>query len=636
MTLGISRLELSKCFPHDEVRPDQESMLDAISGRSGQNGILIEAPTGSGKNSLAIAAAHAAAKSATGPVLVIEPTKVLVEQQMARFREHENGTPGHRALPILGRADYECLFYEDGTVNAHDSPCYMLDCGHRVSQATGKTRDDGAEPCTYYQAKHDAFQAAHNGTPIVTTTAFAMMNMLFVGGWKDLEPALTIVDEAHTLARVARRLFVHQITDYHLYRIIGKLELIGSNQTEALREFAGWLVNKARSKPSREPRILEQEDVVKMIALLQRVDAKQIESDTHKAMESGAIDPVNDRAELKTLESAVRGIPNLVRMLAYSLDGEENRALNYVVATYYIEDDPEVVDQPRRRARIYLKIHAYYVGPIIRKTLGKNFLGLSATIGDADIWKNESGLDVTFHQFSSDWDPGNTRVFIPIDGPYCGKKPTFGSNLYKAIVEHGRRQCGNNGMKQARKMIEDTCLRFAEQDVRVLVVVSSNAERKNIAFRMKRQGIPYLTYGNGMTAKEAVTRFRAGEAMVLIGTDAQYAEGVDFPAGIAPVIIYMKPTYPPPSNPQTQFENRRFTTSKFWMLQNWRVMMRSLQVRGRNIRSSTDKGVCIFIDWRFNRFLYACLPKWLKASFDNQLTLDECIDATLELLTEPD
>ncbi len=634
MTLSISRSKLSECFPHKEVRPDQESMLDAISGRSGRNGILIEAPTGSGKNSLAIAAAYAASAKRSGPVLVIEPTKVLVEQQMARFAEHANGTPGHRALPIMGRADYECLFYEGGKVNAHDSPCYMLDCGHRVAQDSGETKEDGAEPCPYYQAKHEAFQAAQEGTPIVTTAAFAMMNLMFVGGWRELEPALTIVDEAHTLARIARQLFVHQLTDYHLYRVISKLESIGSSQTDALKAFAGWLVNRARSKPSREPRMLEQDDVVKMISLLRDVDAKQIEADTLKAMQSGAIDPIKDRAELKTLESAVRGIPNLVRMLSYSLDGEESRALNYVVATYYLEDDPEVTGSPRRRARVYLKIHAYYVGPLIRKTLGRNFLGLSATIGDADIWKNESGLDVTFHQFGSDWDPGNTRVFIPSNGPYCGKKPKFGTRLYKEIVAGDRRQCGQNGIKAARKMIEDTCLRFAEQDIRVLVVVSSNKERSAIAFRMKRQGIPFLTYGNGVTAKEAVARFRDGEAMVLIGTDAQYAEGVDFPAGIAPVIIYMKPTYPPPSNPQTQFENRRFDSRTFWMLQNWRVMMRSLQVRGRNIRSSTDKGVCIFIDWRFNRFLYACLPQWLKSTFENRLTLDECVDETLKLLSD--
>ena len=80
-----------------------------------------------------------------------------------------------------------------------------------------------------------------------------------------------------------------------------------------------------------------------------------------------------------------------------------------------------------------------------------------------------------------------------------------------------------------------------------------------------------------------------------------------------------------------QFETERFGGRR-WSVWQYRVIKEALQVRGRNIRSATDKGVTIFFDKRFQKFVYGSLPKWLQDSYVGNKTLDECIDEALEVL----
>ena len=130
---------------------------------------------------------------------------------------------------------------------------------------------------------------------------------------------------------------------------------------------------------------------------------------------------------------------------------------------------------------------------------------------------------------------------------------------------------------------------------------------------------------------EWAKRFGAGEGDCLVGTTANYGEGVDLPKQIAPVIFCLRPGYPNPFDPQTGFEERRFGKRR-WQLWNWRVMIELLQVRGRNIRSETDLGVTFLISQQFRRFAFGSLPEWLKLAYRGEWTFEECIADAEKLL----
>lgn len=166
---------------------------------------------------------------------------------------------------------------------------------------------------------------------------------------------------------------------------------------------------------------------------------------------------------------------------------------------------------------------------------------------------------------------------------------------------------------------------------RCLVVVVSEEERTRFIRRALDEGVNFLTYGEGVSSREAAERFRNGEGDVLLGTGAQYGRGLDLPDGICPVIIFLRPSYAPPSSPQAQFEEERFRAHR-WQLWQYRVIREALQVRGRNVRSADDRGVTIFFDQRFRKFVFGSLPGWLKPSYVGDKSLDECLEDALTLL----
>ena len=140
-----------------------------------------------------------------------------------------------------------------------------------------------------------------------------------------------------------------------------------------------------------------------------------------------------------------------------------------------------------------------------------------------------------------------------------------------------------------------------------------------------------MSYGNGVTAKDAAAAFKDGQGTALVGTEANYAEGLDLPKGIAPVIFDLRPGYPSPYDPMAVFEERRFGNQR-WRLWNWRVMVKALQVRGRNVRSEDDLGIIFFMSEQFRRFVFASLPEWLQPSYVGDLSFEDCLKRGEKLL----
>lgn len=609
---GISTAALVEAFTdafrHQQIRPKQLEALKTIADNSCRS--LLEMPTGEGKTDVGMAALIGLSRLGLAPLYYITPTKGQVKQIAEAFPDD--------VVVIYGRKEYPCLYYADRGregISAEDSPCYMLQCPHRVNQETGETEDEGAEPCPYYQAKFEAKEKAYAGKVILCTTAFFLVNRLLVPRWQEMSPGCVVVDEVHNIANTARRIFEYTLTDYHLYRCADLVQPLDPEQAEVIKKFAGTFVNICYHRQTYQPTLLKDTDLLKLMDILEEIRPKQLDKQIRQAVKNGQIDPIKQKGDLKTLENLVLRIPKMLKSLHYAMASSGKKPLNYVVAFYYKKDDPEFADS-ERQARFFLTIYSYYVIPIIRKALGeRGIVAYSATIGDPRIFGFESGLELPFRSFTSSFDTSQTRIFMPNDTP--------------DLAEKKRRR---NDLNSSLRLIIRSAVRFKEKGLRSLIVVVSEMERQKVLEFAVEEDLQVISYGNGTKPGEAVEMFKSGEADALLGTSAQFAEGIDLPGEIAPVIFFLRPGYCRPDDPEAQFEERRFSDGHVWALRKWRVMLQALQVRGRNIRDQKDRGVCFFISQGFKGFLYNSLPEWLKSAYRKDLTMEDAVQETLELL----
>lgn len=579
MALRLTAAEILAELPHDHPRDIQSLGAERIAAGVG----AIEAPTGTGKTALGFAVLTAHRKrGVSGPLFYVTPTKAQVDQVVRLY-------PGTN--PVYGRQEHPCLYYRDRgeEVNAHDAPCATIcaakACPHEIHPDTGETRESGAEPCPYFQQK---FGAKHGNDVVVCTTAFYLTSMVYARDWE--APAFVVIDEAHRTAQVARGIFRHEITDYHLRRCIAVLRKLGDRENAVvLKRFLDAFRRMARRKPSPQATLLRSEDTAELLAVLEDAKPDRFPRLVRDAIDRGTLDLVENRTIVKLVEDLTRNVRRYAHGLEFALADDERNALNFIFAYYHAGD------LGQKKARYHLVIAWYYVAPLIRKVIGRRALAMSATIGNPETFAFETGITLPFASLPSTFPPGNARIFIPTDTPDLAKRAR-----------------GHHDLRNALDAIIAAAKRFAGNGHRSLVVVISDAERTKFLERATAAGLNVVSYGNGRTARDAAAAFGRGEGDVLLGTAAHYAEGIDLPRQTAPVIFFLRPGYARPDDPQTQFEERRFSGGKAWALWHWRVMLEALQVRGRNIRGATDLGVCFFISQQFRRVIGRAFPEWLR------------------------
>jgi Rad3-related DNA helicase len=598
--LAITLDSLVANFPyaaHPHMRPVQKQALELIAGKTGS--VTLEAPTGSGKTAIGRAFLETVAEHADGPVFYIVPNKTQVDQVKSLYPD---------LTAVYGRGEYDCLYYEE-PFRANEIPCLSLtDCSHRVNINTGhKHLDEPAvAPCPYYQAKFQAKQSRI----VVCTTAFYLYTHLFSREYE--RPAGLVVDEAHRIASTIRGALAYDISDWHLHRSIGLLYRVGAaSEAEGLQAFLDAMVRILHRKSPHKPTLLEQAELDELLQYVSRLNPDAVRRAVGKALLHKSIDPVAEQAALKQLETVAFDLSRYVRSLEYALPGENRAPLNYVTYAYSYRR-PQGQQQVQHR----LIVRAYYVAPIVKRLLSRNTLAYSATIGDPRIFGFETGITAPFHALPGTFPPEHSRIFMPSDTPDLAS----------------RRKSHAEPTKVLRRVAKQ-CRDLADSGLRSLVVVVSEQERNKFLRLCLEEGVTATSYNDTETPRAAMNQFKQGQGDVLVGTTANYGEGIDLPGGLAPVTFFLRPGYPSPADPATQFEVQRFGKGQAWAVWNWRVMVEALQVRGRNVRSIDDRGVTIFVSQQFRRFVYASLPEWMKPSYRSALTLEQCIAETETLLT---
>lgn len=588
---------LLEAFPGKYSRPkvNQVEALRIIAQEDGR--AIFELPTGSGKTAIGYTFLSVESAQSAQPVFYIVPTKTLVDQVKQL----------HSDVKVMyGRREHPCLFYKgDKGCSGPEVTCSsLLPCPHQLNQETGETEEPGLEPCPYDQGKLEAQQ----GGIVACSMALYLFNTLFA---KTFEvPAALVVDEVHKLAATVRQCLSYQISDWHLKRAIDILRPLEPEQAKHLKGFLRTMLRLIKKRPAHKREILEPEEVEKLMEAISQVDHRTISRAIKSAIRSGAINVASDAELLDQLDGLIHDVARYYRSFEFSLPSGDRQPLNYTYAYYRKEMFAG------ERVQYVLVIKSYYVAPLIGKILAPKTVAYSATIGDPQVLEFEAGMTGSFYSLPSDFPAGNTRIYMPSDTP----------NL-------SRKGMGKQDKTKALRRIAKACRKLNRNKLRCLVVVVSNDEKDKFLSLCREEDVKTISYGNGVPAREAAARFKDGEGDVLVGTAAHYAEGVDLPRGIAPVIFVLRPGYPNPDDPTSVFEERRFGSSR-WRIWNWRVMMEALQVRGRNIRSRADKGVTIFVSQQFRRFVHGVLPDYLKPSYRGEITFDGAVEDAIELLKE--
>lgn len=583
-----------------EVRPNQRSAFEHIAKTAGP--VVLELPVGSGKTAVGYTVLKTLAKAGVeGPLFYIVPNKALVDQVHAMHPDTKIA---------YGRNEYDCLYYQpEDFYMADEVPCLSLDCAHRVDQTTGRTVVEGVRPCPYYQAKFRAKQA----DIVVCTASWYLYNQLFRKDY--VPPAGLVIDEVHGIADVFRRSLSYDITDWHLARSVKLMRSIGAeDQANQLEGFMNQMVAVLKGKSPTSDILLNDDDLMRLMNAVSNIDASALSKRLSEGIRDGSIDPLKERELLTQLESITMNLRRYIRSFEYSLESGDRHALNYVTYAYPEKEFVEETEEQRKRVQYRLIVRGYYVAPLIRRMLSPLTIAYSGTIGDPEILEFESGVKGEFLSLPSQFPTEHTRVMLPLDTPNLATK-------YRSKSEPTR----------VLRRIARACNTLQAHGMRSVLIVVSNVERDKFLRLCKEERVLAVSNQDGMNAREAMAAFKSGHGTVLVGTAANYGEGIDLPDGMAPVVFFLRPDYPNPYDPQTQFEERRFG-NKRWQVWKWRQMIRALQVRGRNVRSIDDKGVTIFVSQQFREYLFGSLPEWLRDAYRRDLDLNGCIKEAVELM----
>jgi Rad3-related DNA helicase len=584
----------------------------------------------------------AAARKLGGPVYGVVPTKALVKQASEEYPD---------LTVAYGRNEHVCPWAVEDFKEEPENPVtperlielnlvgnaprasevatmVCKKCPHYVDSSTGQTNKAGVVECPYYRQKYQV----DNADAVLCTMAFYLFHFFFNKAAREDLKAL-IIDEAHELPKVVRYCLSFEVSDHLVNKAIDLLQRIGNveEETRALKKFCRAMkkMAKAKQRPSGEEVLLDDEEVVRLVNILQPIDTAALENKLHRALNQGIFDLAVEKEAIKMLEVLAKDLRRYVTSFMMALpkeleDGNILPPLTYTCSFYRTEREAEAEvettgDQRRRKKVLHkLVVHCAHVAPLIKKLLlPKHCVALSATIGNADAFKFISGIDYPILRLGSSFPIEQRRIYVPKD---------IESLVYRQGAERRKHHM--------LKRIAQQCQWFNERHQRCLVVVVSEEEREYFIRQARDQRLDLVTYGNGVAAKDAVVQFKARQGGVLLGTSAHFAQGIDLPDQLAPVIFFLRPGYPDPHSPQEQFKKRRFGESTTAWINKYLVMQQIIQAAGRNIRGPEDRGVIICCDARFTQLVSRTLHndyEWLRPCFVPDLTWEQCMADAMKL-----
>lgn len=207
-------------LPFDQWAPNQREaalLVAAALTDDDVDTVLLDAPTGTGKSLIALAASKLAepgmSKTAPDSVQILTATKILQDQYVRSF--HDWGL-----RDIRGRGNFKCEI--DATLTAANAVCTVgQKCSYAEPSATG---------CAYYDQVREAFNARYRVSNYAWWFARSQTQMPPVG--------LLVLDEGHTLDDQLRNHLTRTIRVEDYIGIIDRFPT-GNDQT-SVEAWARW------------------------------------------------------------------------------------------------------------------------------------------------------------------------------------------------------------------------------------------------------------------------------------------------------------------------------------------------------------------------------------------------------------
>jgi DNA excision repair protein ERCC-2 len=583
-------------FPHDQARPGQKIMIDAVRQTldAGDN-LLAEAPTGSGKTAATLfpALAHGLAN---GRQVVFLTSKTLQQKMAVSVLRALNRDGAFRTAHIRAKekmcANDRVLCHEDFCPYARDYPGKM-----EKSQLLNRLRE--AHPHFDPDA---VFAAAKRGQVCpfevqleLARRADALVadyNYVFDPGAalghldrEGLASAILLVDEAHNLPDRARQIFSPELLEETFRNVAGRILLQSGELFESLS------------------RIVD--------------DAAALLRETARALpETEAI------AELQPPASPLRDLwkewePQFVRYLSWKREVKLALPEDSIVDLHFAWQrfmailnlfGPGfacVVEKRAAGVRLALVCldPARALAPVFRAA--SSTILFSATLSPLDVTRRLLGLEKERTRslaLPPPFPPENRKVMIlpQVQTTFAARARHFGT-IATLIARMAGAQGGN-------VLVLFPSYQFLQQ-------VAEKMPPLRSAFAVQRPGL-------GEQEREAIFQSLASAppaGMVLFAVlGGMYAEGVDYPGELLGGVYIVSPALP-----QVSFERellRRYFDEteqagfEYAYLQPG--MTRVIQAAGRLIRSETDRGVIALLCQRFLQEPYAShLPRdWYRDS----------------------
>lgn len=599
---------MNSLFPHEEVRDQQDKLLDAV-GRAVLNGgqLVVHAPTGLGKTAAAIAPALKYGLDHKKTVIFLTSRHTqhqLALETIEQIKERHNvkvkvadliGKKHYCLQPNAGRLrsrefteyckalreDKQCSYYENLKEKEELSPKTKL--ALKELEYDTLTSTQVKEKCSHHELcpYEVAVLLAREANVIVTdynylfNTGVAKAFMGKIG--KDVNELIIIVDEAHNLPDRVKESASDKLSTFALQRAASEANKYGHATLEGYMKKIAEILQRLglTIEESMDERYLDKEDFVRKLREVS--DVQQLIDDLEK---------VGDSVREEQQYSYLGAVGEFLKIWVEGDDEGYTRILSE--STYRDETihtlsyqclDPSVVT-----AHALNNAHASVVmsGTLSPTRMYKELLGV--------LRAEELTLVSPF--------PEKNRLAMIV--PRTSTKFTQRSpQMYAEIAEHCATACnaipGNVAVFFPSYQLLNDILRNMERKVDKTIF----AERSGMSREEKHEFL------------ERFKKYKDTGAVLLGVISGNYGEGVDLPGDLLRgVIVVGLPLGRPDLETKALI---RYFDNKFG--RGWEygytfpAFNKTLQSAGRCIRTEHDRGAVIFLDERYDHVRYkSCFP----------------------------
>jgi len=580
---AATRLE----FPHDKVRPGQESILDAVDRTLEQKDhLLIQAPTGIGKTVAALVPALRYALTHDKRVFVLT-AKTLQQEMAVQVLKLLNAEETFHSLQLRAKAK---MCANDQLI-CHEEYCpYAREYYSKLhtSGVIAKLWEGWSTllPDEIFAAARDceicpfevSLELSRQGQVVVCDYNYAFDPYVALSEFhedNDLRDVILVIDEIHNLVDRGRGYYSPTLR---------------SAQARAAAEFMSQ---------GREPVHRAATDLCRSLAKL--IDDSVSNALADSSSETRAIEAALPEDGLWALRITFDEI--FIDYLEYRRESSTFRAEDPFVELYFkllrfldgimlSSSDGEAfshcveVDGDDPRLRILCKDPSRFLGRTINRT--HSVVGLSATLSPSEFYRDLLGFDserLATLTVPSPFPSDNRSVVIDATVSTLYRlRPQNYPRIAERLAAFADRVPGNLlALFPSYRFLDEVASRLQVNHKRVLIQTpaSSDKEREEILDHLRSA--------------------LAGDVFLLAVAGGVFAEGVDYPGDMLRAVAVVGPCLPAVTLEQEllrHYYDQRFERG-FEYAFVVPGMTRVVQAAGRLIRSADDTGVIALLDKRF-------------------------------------